>query len=114
MPCDKDTSPVLPPIDFQAAIRAIANPVRRQILQWLKDPQRHFPDQEYGQALGVCMGQITLRCGLSQSTVSGHLALLKGAGLIREKKSGTVCFLSRDEACIQQVQKLLAKQLQAE
>ena len=101
-------------IDFEASIRAIAHPLRREILQWLKEPLRHFPDQEYGQNLGVCIGQIVLRCGLSQSTVSGHLALLKRAGLLDQRKSGTVCFVRRNEACIRSLGIMLERQLQAE
>jgi ArsR family transcriptional regulator len=102
------------PADLQASIRAIAHPVRRDILQWLKEPLRHFPDQEYGQHLGVCIGQIVLRCGLSQSTVSGHVALLLGAGLVDQRKCGTVRFVRRNEACIRSLNILLARQLQAE
>jgi ArsR family transcriptional regulator len=102
------------PADFQASIRAIAHPVRREILQWLKAPLRHFPDQEYGQDLGVCVGQIVLRCGLSQSTVSGHVALLLSAGLVNQRKCGTVRFLQRNEACIRRLNVLLSRQLQAE
>jgi ArsR family transcriptional regulator len=109
----EENSPLMP-TDFQASIRAIAHPVRREILQWLKEPLRNFPDQEYGQHLGVCVGQIVLRCGISQSTVSSHLALLKGAGLVDERKCGTVRFLRRNEACIRGVVILLASQLQAE
>ncbi|TDV50254.1 ArsR family transcriptional regulator [Pseudomonas graminis] len=105
--------PLVPP-DFQVSIRAIAHPVRREILQWLKEPLRYFPDQEYGQHLGVCIGQIVLRCDLPQSTVSSHLALLKAAGLVEQRKSGTVHFLRRNEACIRSLAILVASQLQSE
>jgi DNA-binding transcriptional ArsR family regulator len=104
----------LPPIsiDLQASIRAIAHPVRLEILEWLKEPQRYFPDQEYGQHLGVCVGQIVQRCGLSQSTVSGHLALLKRAGLLDQSKYGNVHFLARNETCINELSTLLVQCLQ--
>ncbi|WP_297835437.1 ArsR family transcriptional regulator [Pseudomonas sp.] len=88
-------------------MRAIAHSVRRNILEWLKEPHLYFPDQEYGQELGVCVGQITLRCGLAQSTVSGHLALLKEAGLVNLKKSGSVHFLTRNEAAIRNFSAIL-------
>jgi ArsR family transcriptional regulator len=108
-PLEEDAT--LSHIDLEASIRAIAHPVRREMLQWLKDPKRHFPDQEYGQNLGVCIGQIVLRCGLSQSTVSGHLALLKRAGLLDQRKSGSVSFVQRNEACIRSLGIMLAKAL---
>ncbi|HEY0290627.1 MAG TPA: helix-turn-helix domain-containing protein [Pseudomonas sp.] len=87
--------------DFDTSIRAIAHPLRRQILMWLKTPQLYFPEQEYGQELGVCAGQITGRCSLSKSTVSAHLNALKTAGLVSLHKAGTVHFYKRNEDAIQ-------------
>lgn len=86
--------------DFDASIRAIAHPLRRQILMWLKAPQRYFPDQLYGQELGVCVGQITRRCSLSKSTVSVHLNVLRAGGLVDLHKVGTVHFYNRNEDAI--------------
>jgi ArsR family transcriptional regulator len=87
--------------DFDASIRAIAHPVRREILLWLKTPQLNFPEQEYGQELGVCVGQITGRCNLSKSTVSAHLNALKTADLVSLHRAGTVHFYRRNEEAIQ-------------
>ena len=87
--------------DFDTSIRAIAHPLRRQILMWLKAPQLHFPDQQYGQELGVCVGQITQRCNLSKSTVSAHLNALRSGGLVELHKVGTVHFYRRNEDKIQ-------------
>jgi ArsR family transcriptional regulator len=87
--------------DFDASIRAIAHPMRRQILLWLKSPQLYFPEQEYGQELGVCVGQITGRCSVSKSTVSAHLNALKAAGLVSLHRAGTVHFYKRNEDTIQ-------------
>jgi ArsR family transcriptional regulator len=101
-------------IDFDTSIRAIAHPLRRKILEWLKDPALHFPEQEYGQNLGVGVGQITLRCGLSQSTVSRHLTVLKEAALIDLHKSGQVHFFKRNEKLIQSLNSSLKKLLQDE
>jgi ArsR family transcriptional regulator len=87
--------------DFDTSIRAIAHPLRRQILMWLKTPQQYFPDQQYGQELGVCVGQITRRCDLSKSTVSAHLNALRTAGLVDLHKVATVHFYQRNEETIQ-------------
>ncbi|PMR77947.1 ArsR/SmtB family transcription factor [Billgrantia endophytica] len=87
--------------DLDAIIKALAHPVRRQILLWLKAPREHFPDQEHSLDLGVCAGQIDQRCGLSQSTVSAHLATLQRAGLITSQRVGQWHFFKRNEAVIQ-------------
>lgn len=87
--------------NFDASIRALAHPLRCQILIWLKAPQQYFPDQQYGQDLGVCVGQITLRCSLSKSTVSAHLNALRRGGLVDMHKVGTVHFYKRNELGIQ-------------
>ncbi|MDB5991955.1 MAG: transcriptional regulator, ArsR family [Herbaspirillum sp.] len=89
-----------PNIDCDAIHKALANPVRREILAWLKDPQTNFPDQEHPLNLGVCAGQIDHRCGLSQSTVSAHLASLQKADLITARKVGQWIYYSRNETTI--------------
>jgi DNA-binding transcriptional ArsR family regulator len=90
-----------PDIDIDAIHKALANPVRRQILQWLKAPETHFCEQTHPLALGVCAGLIDRRSGLSQSTVSGHLAILQKAGLVTVQRMGQWNFFKRDEATIQ-------------
>ena len=69
-------------IDLDEIIKALAHPVRREILQWLKEPEKHFADQDHPLELGVCAGKFE-RCGLSQSSVSVHLATLQRAGVVR-------------------------------
>ncbi len=88
-------------IDIDAIHKALANPVRREILAWLKDPYAHFPEQELPLEQGVCAGQIDIRCGLSQSTVSAHLAALQRAGLVTSKRIGQWVFFKRNEVVIQ-------------
>jgi DNA-binding transcriptional ArsR family regulator len=75
--------------DIDAIHKALANPVRREILGWLREPY------------GVCAGKIDARCGLSQSTVSAHLAALQRAGLVTSKRVGQWVFFKRNEAVIQ-------------
>lgn len=87
-------------LDCDAIHKALANPMRRQILAWLKDPEAHFPDQDHPLDLGVCAGQIDDRCGLSQSTVSVHLATLQKADLIVPRKVGQWVFYKRNDAVI--------------
>ncbi|TFF41225.1 helix-turn-helix transcriptional regulator [Pseudomonas sp. RIT623] len=89
------------PLDLDEIIKALSHPVRRDILSWLKDPATQFPDQQHSTEHGVCAGQIDRRCGLSQSTVSAHLATLQRAGLISSQKIGQWHFFKRNEQTIQ-------------
>lgn len=90
-----------PALDVDAIHKALANPVRRNILAWLRTPEVYFATQEYPLDLGVCAGLIDAHAGLSQSTVSAHLATLQRAGLIRARRIGQWVFFKRDEATIQ-------------
>lgn len=98
-------------IDIDEIIKALAHPVRRQILDWLKDPVTTFPDQRHTIDGGVCAGQIDQRAGLSQSTVSAHLATLQRAGLITNQKHGQWHFFKRNEDVIQVFVQQLAQRL---
>jgi DNA-binding transcriptional ArsR family regulator len=99
------------PIDLDDIIKALAHPVRREILAWLKDPRVCFPDQDHSLEHGVCAGQIDQRAGLSQSTISAHLATLQRAGLITSKKVGQWHFFKRNEDAIQAFLQEMNKQL---
>lgn len=87
-------------MDFDAIHKALANPVRRQILGWLKEPARYFSEQAYPLDMGVCAGLIHQRAGLSQSTVSAHLAILQQAELVAAKRVGQWIFFNRNEVTI--------------
>jgi DNA-binding transcriptional ArsR family regulator len=87
-------------LDIDAIHKALANPVRRQILAWLKEPEAYFADQLHPLSLGVCASMIDNRCGLSQSTVSGHLAVLQKAGLVNVTRLGQWNMFKRNEAVI--------------
>jgi len=82
-------------------IKALAHPLRREILVWLKDPQKSFPMQEHSFELGVCAGKIVEKADLSNSTMSVHLATLQKAGLITSRKVGQWIFYSRNEQLIE-------------
>jgi ArsR family transcriptional regulator len=87
-------------MDIDAIHKALANPMRRQILAWLKEPEVYFSEQQHPLSLGVCAGLIDRRCELSQSTVSAHLATLLKAGLITSHRVGQWNYFKRDEATI--------------
>ncbi|WP_112815483.1 ArsR/SmtB family transcription factor [Ensifer sp.] len=86
-------------MDRDEILKALAHPARVNILAWLKEPEAHFPTQEHPFEMGVCAGQFE-RCGLSQSTVSSHLAILQRAGLVTTKRLGQWVFYKRNEDTI--------------
>ena len=82
-------------------IAAINNPIRRQILEWLKD-RSNFPPAipEHADLDGVCVGYIQEKACLSQSTISNYMGLLKKAGLVISERHGQWTFYRRDEDAI--------------
>ncbi|WP_296058486.1 helix-turn-helix transcriptional regulator [uncultured Amphritea sp.] len=97
--------------ELDEMIKALSHPVRRDILNWLKQPEQFFADQQHPLSFGVCAGMIDQKTGLSQSTVSAHLATLQRAGFIRSKKVGQWSFFTRNEEVIQQFLSCLNEQL---
>ena len=91
------------PMDLDQIFKALANPTRRQILEWLKSPEQYLPAEECGGfQRGVCAGQIECLGQVSQSTMSNHLSVLQQAGLITATKHGQWSYFSRNETLIQQ------------
>jgi len=90
-------------------LRAIANDRRLQILDWLKQPRKHFPPQVAGDLVkdGVCGLNIAKRLRVSQPTASDHLNILAGAGLIRSRRIKQWTFYKRDEAAIRRIKKMI-------
>ncbi|MBT2229296.1 helix-turn-helix transcriptional regulator [Nonomuraea sp. NEAU-A123] len=94
--------------------KALANPVRLQVLQWLRDPDLHFPpDQAIADQheVGVCVSHIQAKTGLAQSTVSAYMASLQRAGLVRSTRVGKWTHYRRDEERIAQLVDVLGRSL---
>ena len=91
-------------MDTEAIYKALANPIRRQILQCLKEPERYISTEECGNdfSRGVCAGQMEKIADISQSTMSNHLSVLQQAELIHVTKYGQWSYFSRNEALIQE------------
>src|SRR5262245_4802131 len=97
---------------IEKAIRALASERRLQILEWLKDPEAHFPPQVDGDLVkdGVCVVFIAEKLGVSQPTATEHLKVLSHVGLVRSKRTKQWTFYRRDELRIREVKKeILAK-----
>jgi DNA-binding transcriptional ArsR family regulator len=91
-------------------VKALANDKRLQILEWLRDPERHFPPQRDGDLVrdGVCSLFIAQKLGVSQPTCGEHLRVLSQAGLVRGTKIKQWVFYQRDETRIAQAKELLS------
>ncbi len=82
--------------------KALASEPRLLILEYLKDPLRHFPPQVYGDLVedGVCADFIREKLGISAATATQHLKVLSDAGLIRPKRMKQWTFFKRVEPAI--------------
>src|SRR5690242_9623344 len=88
--------------DTAEVFRALASPRRLQILEWLRDPEAHFPPQRDGDLVddGVCVVFIADKLGIAQPTATTHLQALARAGLVVPKRIGQWTFYKRDEQAI--------------
>lgn len=83
--------------DLDAVFKALASSHRREILRMLSSA-----DREGGKsccaAEEVCACKISDRLGLSPSTTSHHMSVLRDAGLVSGRKDGTWTYytLQRD------------------
>jgi DNA-binding transcriptional ArsR family regulator len=96
---------------IETGFRALANPKRLQILEWLKDPEKHFPPQVDGDLVedGVCGLLIARKLRVSQPTASEHLRILSHAGLVRGKRIKKWTFYKRDETRINAMKQVIAR-----
>jgi DNA-binding transcriptional ArsR family regulator len=95
------------------ALRALANERRLQILEWLKDPVANFPPQVDGDLVedGVCAVFLADKLGVSQPTLSEHMRVLTGAGLVRARRIKQWTFYRRDEERIEEVKRAIAEEV---
>ena len=84
-------------MDIDTIYKALASPLRRDILAWLKEPSLHFTEKYMSFSKGISAGQIHERCVVSKSTVSSHLAILHNAGLVTSFRVGQWILFKRNE-----------------
>ncbi len=99
-------------MDIEQAISALNNPVRRNILFWLKD-RANFPPAlpEHADLDGVCVGYIQEKANLSQSTISNYMGMMKQAGFVSAERHGQWTFYQRDEEGIEEFLKAVEIEL---
>ena len=95
------------------ALRALANERRLLILDWLRDPKKHFREQVDGDLIddGVCGLLIAEKLGVSAPTLSEHMRVLVQAQLVTPKRIKQWTFYKRNEARIAALKAELASEL---
>ncbi len=88
------------PMNKNEVLKALSHPARVEFLEWMREPEAHFSSQAHPLDMGICANQFEKRCGLSQSTVSAHLATLEKAGLVEINRVGQWSFYRRNETAI--------------
>jgi ArsR family transcriptional regulator len=73
---------------------------RARIIKAMAHPTRLFVVDELFRHGEHCVCELTEMVGVDMSTVSRHLAILKGAGLIEDKKRGTQVYYRVRVGCI--------------
>jgi ArsR family transcriptional regulator len=98
-------------MDEVGVARALSSGTRVKILRWLRDPEGNFESMVEGDLTedGVCVNVIAAKAGVSQPTVSRHLAVLRGAGLLETRRVAQRNYHRRDEAGIAEAKRLLAE-----
>lgn len=94
-------------------IRALSSSKRRQILEWLRDPEAYFPPQRDGDLVedGVCVVFLADKLGVSQPTATEHMKILHAAGLVIPTRIKTWTFYRRDENGILRARETLTQAL---
>ena len=80
---------------IQHTMKALADPIRREILEQLKSGR-------------LSAGEIAEKFPVSGAAVSKHLAVLKEAGLIRDAREGKFIFYELNTSVLEEVMLWLA------
>ncbi|CAN5766636.1 hypothetical protein BH23DEI1_BH23DEI1_09950 [soil metagenome] len=91
--------------DLALPLKAIADPVRLQILEFLHAPVASCCSR----GDGVCGCDFEQLLGLSQPTVSHHMKLLVDAGLVRAEKRGRWVYYDLEPAAFAAIADRLAR-----
>lgn len=100
------------PVDI---FKALGNETRLQILEWLREPEKHFTPQPAEvsdfQKSGVCVTQFHKKLNVTQSTASQHLSILHRAGLVTASRYGKWTYYKRNEEAFQQLKEIVGKDI---
>ena len=91
--------------DLAAKLKALADPVRLTILEFLLEPVQTC----CARAEGVCACDFETVLGLSQPTVSHHMKLLVQAGFVRAEKRGRWVYYGLEPEAFEALQDALSR-----
>ncbi|MER7555887.1 metalloregulator ArsR/SmtB family transcription factor [Nocardioides sp. NPDC126508] len=100
------------PVDAVEALKALANPARLQIMDWLRDPHGEFAQWEPiadRDEVGVCVSHLQAKSGLAQSTISSYMATLERADLVRSTRIGKWVHYKRNEDTLSRLAEMLRR-----
>jgi DNA-binding transcriptional ArsR family regulator len=91
-------------MEIEIQLKALNNSTRLKILEWLKNPEEHFPPHQSGLSFdnGVCVAYIQEKAGISQSATSQYMSILHQAGFVIPTRIGKWTYYKRDEEIINQ------------
>ena len=100
-------------MNIATGLRALANERRLQILEWLREPRKHFREQVDGDLVedGVCGLLIAEKLGVSAPTVSEHMRVLTAAKLVRVKRIKQWTMYRRNEAAISAMKRAIKEKV---
>jgi DNA-binding transcriptional ArsR family regulator len=100
-------------MDMELALRALASQRRLQILDWLREPRKHFREQVDGDLIvdGVCGQLIAEKLKVSAPTLSEHMRVLTAARLVRVKRVKQWTMYRRNEAAISAVKRAIIEKV---
>ena len=93
--------------DLDRFLHAIGDPMRRRILQILKEKGA----SSGGKETGLCATDIEQKVKLAQPTVSHHMRILETAGLVESKREGHWRRYQRNEKRIAVLLREMKRQL---
>lgn len=77
-------------MSLQNTLKALADPIRREILDMLKDGQ-------------MSAGEISDRFPVTSASISRHLSVLKDADLIRDKRDGKFIYYELNASVLEEI-----------
>jgi len=100
---------MMPEIDMcDAVFKALASKHRRDILRMLSDAAR-AGEKTCCAPEEICACKVSEQIGLSASTISHHISVLRDADLIFERKDGLWSYYSLNHATLKSVTDFLDK-----
>ena len=102
-------------MNYLEILKVLANSSRLHILHLLKNPREHFVHKPQCGVdmveVGVCLEEIQRVSGLSQSTTSTYMNLMKKEGLVHATRIGKYTFFRRNEEVLSALSNYIANEL---